>query len=58
MTQTKRLKPGDGQLCRKAAELIWAGTDHSNTPARRLFDKQGATLSGDGYCEYEWLLED
>ena len=39
-------------------DLIWAGTERSNTPARGLFDKQGAVLSGDAYCEYEWLLED
>lgn len=47
------------QMCdRDDVDLIWAGTEHSNTPARGLFGRTGAALAGDGYCEYEWLLED
>lgn len=47
------------QLCDgDDVDLIWAGTEHSNTPARGLFDKTGAVHAGDSYCEYEWPLED
>lgn len=38
-------------------DLIWAGTDTSNTAARRTFESTGAKLEGTSYAEYEWDLE-
>ncbi len=37
-----------------AVDLIWAGTDVTNTAARRTFEATGATLEGESYAEYEW----
>lgn len=39
-------------------DLIWAGTEATNSAARILFDKTGASLQGESYAEYEWNLED
>lgn len=38
--------------------LIWAGTDITNTAARRTFEVTGAKVEGDSYVEYEWKLQD
>lgn len=35
-------------------DLIWAGTDVTNTAARRTFEATGAALEGESYAEYEW----
>ncbi|GAB5452932.1 MAG: hypothetical protein Hals2KO_32600 [Halioglobus sp.] len=39
-------------------DVIWAGTEASNSAARQTFESTGARLEGDSYVEYEWQLED
>ncbi len=37
-------------------QVIWAGTDITNTAARCTFKATGADMVGDSYVEYEWIL--
>ena len=39
-------------------DLIWAGTEGDNAPARTLFTRTGAVLESQTYAEYEWNLEE
>lgn len=36
--------------------LVWAGTHVENSPARRLFERSGASLESEAYAEYEWKI--
>jgi GNAT superfamily N-acetyltransferase len=36
--------------------LVWAGTEATNTAARRAFEATGAVQEGSAYIEYEWAL--
>jgi ribosomal protein S18 acetylase RimI-like enzyme len=36
---------------------VWAGTDATNRPARRVFECTGASIAGNCYVEYEWKLD-